>query len=277
MSRPLVVAEVGINHNGNLALAKSIVATSQAFGADYVKFQKRTVEEVYDQGYLQQNRPSSWGVTQRDQKHGLEFGKQEYDEIDRYCKTLGMKWFATPMDPTSARFIASYSPEFLKVASFDLTNMKLLEQLKAEDIPLIVSTGMSTKEQIDRAVDYLGDQVQFLLHCVSSYPTPETEMNMRRLATLQKYYGDRYKIGFSNHSVHLIYTVQAAVMGAEMLEFHVTIDRNLGGSDQFVSMGPTGFKRIVDHLNHIEEGWGDGSLSPQPSEAGVCKKLRRFP
>ena len=277
MSKPIVVAEIGINHNGKLSLAKANIALAHSLGADYVKFQKRTIDAVYTEEYLGQKRVSPWGNTNRQQKEGLEFGRTEYDEIDAYCKQIGMKWFCTVTDPAGLDFVLKYSPEFLKVASFDLTNMDILVKMREHDIPVIVSTGMSTKKQIDAALGVLGHHAQYLLHCVSSYPTPVEEMNMRRLSTLQEIYGKRYRVGFSNHSERIIYTMQAAIMGAEMLEFHVTIDRNLYGSDQQASIGPTGFDRIMSHLDSVDVGWGDGGIGPRPSEAPVAKKLRRFP
>ena len=277
MNRPVVVAEVGINHNGDVGLAQANVGLARGLGADYVKFQKRNVEKVYARMDLDRPRVSSWGKTNREQKLGLEFGREEYDKIDEFCKAIGIKWFATPMEPDSLAFLCDYDPPFIKVASFDVTNMELLEAIRATGKPVIMSTGMSTKEQIDRAIGVLGHQLEYLLHCVSSYPTPDEDVNLSGMLALREVYGERGKIGYSNHSERIIYCVAATVLGAEMLEFHVTVDRNLYGSDQKASVGPTGFKRIMDHLASLERGWGDGSVEPRPSEEPAKKKLRRFP
>ncbi len=236
MNRPIVVAEIGINHNGSLEVAKSLIALAVNFGCNYVKFQKRTVELVYPRELLDSRRVSRWGTTQREQKEGLEFGKKDYDKIDEYCRELGIGWFASPWDCMSVEFLMQYDLPYIKVASVGITDDALLESIKMTGKPIIMSTGMSSKEQVDRALDYLGNQVEYLLLCTSSYPTPDEDMNMKGLWTLKELYGDRCKIGFSNHSAKVIYTVQAYVMGAEMLEFHITLDRNMEGSDQAASV-----------------------------------------
>ena len=276
-TRPIVVAEIGINHNGDVGLAKANIGLAKGLGADYVKFQKRTVDVVYAKEDLDRPRISPWGKTNRDQKEGLEFGKAEYDQINDFCKAIGIGWFATPLDVGSLDFLMKYDPPFIKIASFDLTNTNLLRATRETGKPVILSTGMSTKEQIDAAVGLLGHQLEYMLHCVSSYPTPDGDVNLSRMLTLREKYGDRCKVGFSNHSEHIIFNVASMVMEAAMIEFHITVDRNLYGSDQKSSIGPTGFKRIMEHINRILRGWGDGSLDPRPSEADAAKKLRRFP
>lgn len=275
MNKPIVVAEVGINHNGDLEIVKSLIAMGKNFGANYVKFQKRTVELAYSKEYLDSHRVSRWGTTQREQKKGLEFGKEEYDEIDEYCKELSLGWFASAWDHKSVEFLAQYNVPYMKIASACITDFDLLNSVANSNIPVIMSTGMSTKEQIDKALDYLGNQVEYLLHCTSSYPTADEDMNMKGLLTLKEIYGGRYKIGFSNHSMKIIYTVQAYVMGAELLEFHITLDRNMDGSDHRSSIGPTGFDRIIKHINSIYAGWGDGEIRCLESEIPVMKKLRK--
>ena len=277
MRKPIVVAEVGINHNGDIGIAKANVGMAAGLGADYVKFQKRTIDVVYTNEYLAGSRDSPWGQTQRAQKEGLEFGKAEYDEIVTLCKKLGIGWMCTPFDDASLDFVLQYDTDYIKIASFDLTNMALLDAIRASGRQVVLSTGMSTKVQIDAALATLGDSVAHLLHCVSTYPTPPEQLNLSRILTLQQDYGKRCQIGYSHHSVDIVGIVAAAVMGAEMLEFHVTIDRNLYGSDQQASIGPTGFKRVMDHLKTVQIGWGDGSIEPRPSEYKVMKKLRRFP
>jgi len=277
MRKPIVVAEVGINHNGDLEIAKANIGLAAGLGADYVKFQKRTVNVVYTPEYLAGSRDSPWGTTQRQQKEGLEFSKVEYDEIVETCKHLSIGWLCTPFDNDSLDFVLQYDPDYIKIASADLTNIDLLKAIHKSGKQAILSTGMSTKTQIDAALDALGGETAFLLHCVSTYPTPREQLNLSRVLTLQQDYGERCQIGYSHHSVDIIGIVAAMVLGAELVEFHVTIDRNLYGSDQQVSIGPTGFKRIMDHIKTVQLGWGDGSLEPRPSEYKVMKKLRRFP
>jgi len=278
MSKPITVAEIGINHNGDLSIAESLIALAKNFGCDFVKFQKRTIELVYSKEILDTPRISRWGTTQRAQKEGLEFGKQEYDGIDQYCRELGIKWLASPWDYKSVEFLTQYDIPYLKVASACITDFELLERMKSHDnVPIILSTGMSTKQQVDKALDYLGNQVEYLLHCTSTYPTPDEDMNMKGLLTLKEIYGSRCKIGFSNHSTKIIYTVQAYVMGAEMLELHITLDRNMEGSDHAASIGPVGFDRIMKHINTIYAGWGDGQIECLESEIPVRNKLRKEP
>ena len=274
--RPLVVAEIGINHNGNVGVAKSIIALAKNFGADFVKFQKRTVDVVYTEEQLAKPRASQWGDTTRDQKLGIEFERAQYDEIDEYCRVIGMRWFATPMDVGSLDFLMTYDLPFTKIASADLTHLELLRAARKAGRPVILSTGMSTKAQIDAAVDILGDSLEYLLHCVGTYPTIEDDVNMLRIDSLRHLYGDRCKIGFSCHAERIIYNVQAYIMGVELLEFHVTIDRDMAGSDQKSSIGPVGVDRIMSHLASIERGWGDGSIEPRESEKDAMEKLRRY-
>lgn len=276
MNKPITVAEIGINHNGDLNIAKSLIAMAANFGADCVKFQKKTPEICVPK--LQRNimQVTRWGrITYLEYKRRMEFGKEEYDEIAEYCKELSIKWFASAWDYKSVDFLMQYDIPYLKVASACITDFDLLERVKSNDIPVILSTGMSTKEQIDKALDYLGNQVEYLLHCTSTYPTPDEDMNMKGLWILREIYGSRVKIGFSNHSEKIIYTVQAYVMGAEMLEFHITLDRNMEGGDHAASIGPVGFDRIMKHINSIYAGWGDGEIKCLESEIPVMKKLRK--
>jgi len=276
-SRPIVVAEIGINHNGDIGLAKANIGLAKGIGADYVKFQKRTIDAVYTREELDKPRISPWGKTNRDQKEGLEFSKGEYDQIDDFCKAINIGWFATPFDSKSVEFLMQYSPPFMKIASSDVTNVDLLKCVRDTGKPVIMSTGMSTAEQIDAAADILGNSLKYLLHCVSSYPTDDDDVNLSRMLSLRNRYGDRYKIGFSNHSEHIIFSVASMVLESEMIELHITVDRNLYGSDQKSSIGPNGFKRIMEHIARIQRGWGDGSLDPRASEEAAAKKLRRFP
>ena len=278
--RPVVVAEIGINHNGDVELAKSIIALSKNIGADFVKFQKRDIDLVYTKEYLDKPRVSKWGTTTREQKEGLEFGKKEYDIIDAYCNEIGISWFASPWDINSVEFLTHYNVPYMKIASACITDMDLLDAVVETKIPIIMSTGMSTTEEVMKALDRIksgGGTVEYLLHCVSSYPTPDNEMNMLGLRAMIETYEPQIKVGFSNHSPKIIYTVQAAIMGAKMLEFHVTLDRNFQGTDHQASIGPVGFDRIMSHLQSIESGWGNEVWGKvQPSEIPVKSKLRRI-
>jgi N-acetylneuraminate synthase len=271
--KPIIVAEIGINHNGNLNIAKSLISMAKAFGADYVKFQKRDIDLVYTKEFLDSPLISFWGNTVRQQKNGREFNKEQYDEIDKYCCLNNIQWFSSVWDINSVDFISSYSPPFIKIPSACVLHKQLLRKVKNTNLPIILSRGMNTKENLDEAINILGDKLEYILHTTSSYPTPNTEMNMTAIKTLQNLYGDKYKIGFSNHCIDIIYTVQAYIMGANMLEFHITLDRNMDGTDQSSSVGPTGFKKIMDHINNIEKGWGNGNLDIQPSEIPIIKKL----
>jgi len=276
LEKPVVVAEIGINHNGNLGLAKSMIAMAESFGADYVKFQKRNPEVCVPDSEKQSRKMTVFGpMSYIDYKHRMEFGKREFDEIDQYCNKLGIGWFASVWDRDSLDFMVEYDPDFVKIPSACVTDKELLDSCRESGISVVMSTGMSSKDEVDDAVEYLGDSLCYLLHTTSSYPTPNDEMNMSRILTLQMLYGDRCKIGFSNHCVDLIYLVQAVVMNAKMLEFHVTLDRNLPGTDQYASIGPTGFDRLMHHIGNIMVGWGDESLGVCESEIAIRRKLRR--
>lgn len=275
MNRPIVVAEIGINHNGSLEIAKGLIAMAKNFGCDYVKFQKKTPELCVPQSQKNIMTMTQWGcMPYLEYKNKMEFGKREYSEIDKYCRELGIDWFASAWDCKSVNFLMRYDVPYIKIASASIVDNTLLESVKMASIPVIMSTGMSTKEQIDEALGYLGNQVTYLLHCVSSYPTQDEDMNMESLRTLKELYGSRYKIGFSNHSAKIIYTVQAYVMGAEMLEIHITLDRDMVGSDHMASIGPVGLDRIMKHLDSIHKGWGDGEIRCLDSEILVRDKLR---
>lgn len=275
--KPLVVAEIGINHNGDLSIAKSLIALSSCLGADYVKFQKRTPELCVPDAQKNVIVSNQWGtMTYLDYKRKIEFGRDEYDELDAYCKHMGIGWFASVWDSESAEFMARYECPFLKVASACITDLDLLKAIKRQDTPVVLSTGMSDKAQIDRALSVLGGQVGYLLHCTSAYPLNDRDVNMRKLLSLRELYGDRHKIGFSNHSSRIVYVVQAYVMGAEMVEFHITLDRNMQGSDHAASIDPGGFDRIMKHIDSIHTGWGTGEIRCLESEIPVRDKLRRF-
>lgn len=277
MEKPIIVAEIGINHNGDLRLAKNLISLAKNYGADYVKFQKKSPKLCVPDAQKDVIVDTVFGYPMRyiDYKEKMEFDKKGYGKIDKYCKEIGIDWFVSIWDLPSLEFIKGYRTPFIKIPSPCITDINLLRGVKYSTIPVIISTGMSTKKQISFAVKEIGNNLKYILHTTSSYPTPNEQMNMNKINTLKEMYGKKYKIGFSNHCADLIYTIQAYVMGAEMLEFHITVDRTLPGTDQWASIGPTGFKKIMDHINNVHLGWGDGKLCIQESEYSVMKKLRR--
>jgi len=274
MEKVMLVAEVGINHNGDINLAKKLIDVASFSGCDFVKFQKRTVDLVYSQEELDKYRESPWGTTNREQKYGLELGRGAYDEIDRYCRGKGIGWFASPWDIKSVEFLERYEPPFYKVASASLTDLELLRCIGETKSKVILSTGMSTKVELDRALDIIGDKVEYILACTSTYPTLDEEMNLRFINTLQSQYPE-YKIGFSNHSPGVQYTIIAAALGAKMLEFHITLNRAMYGSDQAASIEPEGVLKISKHVRNLEKAMGNGKWTVFESEEKIKQKLRK--
>jgi N-acetylneuraminate synthase len=266
----LIVAEIGINHNGSLENAKKMIDVAFEAGCDYVKFQKRTVNKVYTLKELDKPRESPWGHTVRRQKEGLELTTKEYDIIHPYCPVL---WYASPWDWESVAFVNSFDPPFIKIPSALNTHWGILEAIRESGKPVIMSTGMSTEKEVDAVVKFFGDQLEYILACTSTYPTKAEEMNLRYIATLKKEYPDK-RIGFSNHSPGIIFCLAAAAMGAEMIEFHLTLDRSMYGSDQAASIEPTGARRLVRDIRAIESGLGDGKAKVWPSEESIKRKLR---
>lgn len=268
-----LIAEIGINHNGDISIAKELMKLVSLAGCDGVKFQKRTIDRVYTQEELERPRQSPYGTTNRQQKEGLEFNKKEYNEIDAYAKNQNLFWFASPWDCESVNFLAAYAPPYMKVASPLITNFELLEAIRACSIPVILSTGMSTRKEVREAVDYLSSCVEYILACTSTYPTKQVEMNLNFISTLKKEF-PKYKIGFSNHSPGIVFISAAAVLGAKMIEFHVTLDRTMYGSDQPSSIEPFGVQRIVKNVTGIQQAMGDGEWTIFPSEIEIRNKLR---
>jgi N-acetylneuraminate synthase len=269
-----IVAELGINHNGSLALAFDMIEAAQKAGCEYVKFQKRTIEKVYSKEELDKPRSSPWGKTNRDLKTHLEFGKREFDQINNFCDSIGMKWFASPWDVDSVKFLLQYNPEYIKIPSALITKKDLLEEVKKSRVRSIISTGMSTLEEVKDCLDILGSQCEYILACTSTYPTRTDEMNMLKINKLKMDFPS-YKIGFSNHHPGILFSVVAAALGAEMVEFHFTLDRSVYGSDQAASIELPGMVKIVDYIKEIEKGWGDGEWKVFPSELPIKKKLRK--
>jgi len=269
-----IIAEIGINHNGSLELAKKMIYMASKYNCDYVKFQKREISLVYTKEELDKPRESKWGTTTRDQKMGLEFGRAEYDEIDSYCKLLNMKWYASPWDPISVDFLMKYNPPYMKIPSALITNFELLEAVKNTGKPTIISTGMSTKDEVDACLNFMGDQVEYILACCSTYPTKDEEMNLKFIQTLIKEYGHKYKIGFSNHNPGTYYCTVAPALGAQMIEFHITLDRTFEGSDQAASIEEAGVRIITSHIRCLEVAMGTGEWWVRDSEIPIKNKLR---
>jgi N-acetylneuraminate synthase len=271
--RALVVAELGINHNGEVGLAKKLIAAASSAGCDAVKFQKRTVDVVYTPEELARPRESPYGDTNGDLKRGLEFGEAEYEELDAFCSDLGMTWFASCWDEASVDLIEGFDPPCYKIASASLTDDELLLHTRSKGKPVILSTGMSSFEQIDHAVDLLGTEDLVVLHTTSTYPSRPDELNLRVIPELAARYG--VPTGYSGHEVGLYTTLAAVVLGACAIERHVTLDRAMWGSDQAASVEPGGLTRLVRDIRVVEEALGDGVKRVYESEIPVMQKLRR--
>ena len=268
-------AEIGINHNGDLEIAKKLIDVAMEAGCDAVKFQKRTVEKVYSKDVLDTPRESPWGKTTKEQKLGLEFGKAEYDIIDQYCKEKNIEWYASSWDVDSQLFLQNYNLKHNKVASAMLTNHKLLEVIAKERKPTFISTGMSTMDEIKAAVRIFEkyDCIFSLQHSNSSYPMKEEEANLNCITTLQKEF--ECDVGYSGHeTTGYLICVCAVILGAKSIERHITLDRSMYGSDKAASLEPVGLKRVVNDIRRIETILGDGEKRVWPSEIPVMKKLR---
>ncbi|MBI2936088.1 MAG: N-acetylneuraminate synthase family protein [Chloroflexi bacterium] len=267
------VAEIGINHNGDLNLAKRLIDAAVEAGCEAVKFQKRTVEVVYSPEELARPRENPFGPTNGDLKRGLEFGYAQYAEIDRYCKEKGILWTASCWDEGSVDFLEQFAPPYYKIASASLTDDKLLRHHHAKGRPVVLSTGMSTLEQIRHAVEILGTRDLVLLHCTSTYPSKPEELNLRMIETLRQEFD--CPVGYSGHEVGLATTVAAAALGACMIERHVTLDRAMWGTDQAASVEPQGLRRLVRDVHMVQIALGDGNKRVYESELPVMAKLRR--
>jgi len=267
-----VIAELGINHNGDLAIAKKLIDVAYSAGCDFVKFQKRTIDLVYSKEELDKPRKSSWGTTTREQKLGLEF-EDEYLDIDEYCKGK-IRWFASLWDMKSIDFLGVFDVPFLKIPSALITKQPLLEACRETGRKVILSTGMSTLEEVDRAIGVLGQEsIYCVMHCTATYPTVPEEVNAMCILTLKERY-HWVKIGFSNHYPGLKAMEMAATYGAEMIEFHITLDRTMDGSDQAASIEPQGVFKLMESLKLIERMKGDGIKKVYDSELPIIDKLR---
>ena len=268
-----VIAEIGINHNGDIDLAKRLISVAVAAGCDAVKFQKRTVDVVYTAEELAKPRESPFGNTNGDLKRGLEFGQEEYEDIDAYCKAVQIDWFASCWDEASVDFINQFDTPCFKVASASLTDDNLLRHTRSTGKPIILSTGMSTLQEIDHAVEVLGADDLVLLHACSTYPAMYNELNLRAIPRLSERYG--VPIGYSGHETGIPSTVAAVVLGACCVERHITMDRAMWGSDHAASLEPNGITRVVRDIRLIEQSLGDGEKRVYEREYPIIKKLRR--
>jgi len=269
-----IVAEVGINHNGDLGNAKRLIDAAAHAGVDAVKLQKRTPELCVPPEQRGQMRETPWGyISYLDYRHKVEFGLDEYREIDLYCKQKGVTWFASVWDEPSVDFIEKFDPVCFKVPSASLTDHNLLKHLRKTGRPIIISTGMSTLEQIQAAVNVLGEDNLVISHATSTYPCDPEELNLRMIATLRQKFS--CPIGYSGHEVGLVTSVVAAALGACMVERHITLDRALWGGDQAASVEPGGFERLVKYIRTTELSMGDGIKKVYPSELPSLTKLRR--
>jgi len=266
-------AEIGINHNGDVDIAKKLIDAAMLAGCNAVKFQKRTIEVVYSPKELDQPRENPFGPTNRDLKRSLEFGKREYEEIDRYCKEKGIMWYASCWDEQSIDFMEEFDPPCYKIASASLTDDGLLRHTRKTGKPIILSTGMSTMGQIYHAVEVLGEEDLVIMHCTSTYPSKPDELNLRMIETLHREF--KCPIGYSGHEVGLMTTLAAKVLGASMLERHITLDRAMWGSDQAASVESHGIMRLIKDIRSVESAHGDGEKIIYESEIPIMKKLRR--
>ena len=268
-----VIAEIGINHNGDIDLAKRLISVAVAAGCDAVKFQKRTVEVVYSSEELAKPRESPFGATNGDLKRGLELDYYDYQEIDAYCRASKITWFASCWDEKSVDFIDRFNPPCYKIASASLTDDHLLRHTRATGKPVILSTGMSTIDQIDHAVDVLGRANLILLHASSTYPAFYEELNLRAIPIMLARYG--VPVGYSGHETGIPSTIAAVVLGASCVERHITMDRSMWGSDHAASLEPNGISRVVRDIRLIEKSMGDGIKRVYEREQPIIKKLRR--
>jgi N-acetylneuraminate synthase len=271
-----IIAEIGINHNGSLALAKKLIDGAVLSGADAVKFQKRTPELCVPKDQWNIERDTPWGrMTYIEYRHRVEFDEKGYAEIDRHCRDRGIQWFASCWDEEAVDFIERFGPPCYKMASASLTDTPLLAKVRSTGRPLIISTGMSTIEEIEEAVRAVGTNNLLIAHSTSTYPCPPSDLNLRMITTLRAKY-PVCPIGYSGHEVGLAPTWAAVTLGATFVERHITLDRSMWGSDQAASVEVGGFLRLVSNCRDIEKALGDGIKRVYDAELGQRKKLRRM-
>jgi len=271
-----IIAEIGINHNGSIDVAKKMIDVSTASGADAVKFQKRDINLVYSKEILNQKRKSPWGTTQKDQKEGLEFGQEEYKEIDKYCKLKKIEWFASAWDLNSLKFLAQFNLKYNKIASPMIVDKNFLTEVAKQKKYTFISTGMSTFQNIDTAVKiFKENNCKFeLMHCVSAYPFDDTRASLNLIKVIKAKYG--CKVGYSGHEKSgLAISVAAVALGATSLERHITLDRTMYGTDQAASLTPSGLTSLVNAIRKVEKAIdGEKEKNILDIETSVAKKLR---
>jgi len=280
MKKTYIIAEIGINHNGNLDTAKRLIDIAAAAGCDAVKFQKRDPDVCVPEHQKNVVRNTPWGsMTYLEYKHKTEFGKEEYDEIDRYCKERKINWSASPWDLGSLDFLLKYDIPFIKIPSAMLTNKPLVEACASSGKKVILSTGMSTEDEVSRAVSFLDEKITMrsrasyaILHCNSTYPAPLEELNLSCIKTLKDTYG--CEVGYSGHEFRLGTSVAAVYLGATIIERHITLDRSMWGSDHLSSVEPQGLFKLVSGIRELEKAYGNGIINVSESEKNVRKKLR---
>lgn len=272
--RCYVIAEIGINHNGDLDVARRLIDVAADAGCDAVKFQKRTPELCVPPNQRDVLRETPWGtMTYLEYRYRVEFDHKAYQEINDHCRVQGIDWFASPWDEDAVEFLEAFNPVAYKVASASVTDASLLNRLKSTDRTVILSTGMSTLDEIDAAVEHLGRDQLLIAHATSAYPCPLEELNLRMIRTLADRYG--VPIGYSGHETGLPPTVAAVALGATFVERHITLDRAMWGSDHAASVEPDGFRRLVRHVRAVESALGDGVKQVYESELPIRAKLRR--
>lgn len=270
-----IIAEIGINHNGDLEIAKQMIDAAVHAGADAVKFQKRTPEVATPLAQQNQMRETPWGyITYLDYRRKVEFGEADYREIDRYCQAKGMPWMVSVWDEPSVDFMEKFDTPAYKIPSASLTDHKLMNHVRRTGKPIIISTGMSTMEQIREGAEAVGLEDLVIMHCTSTYPCEPEELNLRMIETLRREF-PKNPIGYSGHEVGLVPSAVAVALGACMVERHLTLDRAMWGSDQAASVEPSGFERLVKYIRVSQASLGDGVKKVYESEMSSLKKLRR--
>jgi len=271
----IVIGEIGINHNGDMAICKKLIDTAYDAGADCVKFQKRDIIQVYTKEFLDSPRESPWGRTQRDQKLGLEFSAEQYQEIEDYCQSKGIEWFASAWDINSQKFLRQFNSKYNKVASAMIVYQELLKEIASEGKHTFISTGMTTYDDIKNAVDiFRKANCSFeLMHTVSTYPMKDENANLNMINTLRERFD--CNVGYSGHETGLAVSYAAAALGITSLERHITLDRSMYGSDQSASVEPAGFRQLVGAVRKIELAMGDGVKRVIEAEAPIAANLRQ--
>jgi len=270
----VLIADVGINHNGDLQIAKQLISVCHSAGIEYVKFQKRNPDMCVPESQKAKMRETPWGdMTYLEYRWKVEFGLEEYLEIDKFCKYIGQKWFMSVWDLDSLNFAAYFDADYIKIPSAKITDMELLKQVRIIGRPVILSTGGCTQDMIDDAMRVVGDALYGIMHCTSTYPCRADEINLNCIQTFRKLYPG-VKIGFSNHHPGTVAVTLAIGMGCDMVEFHVTLDRAMWGTDHAASFEPEGIFKVAKYAKNIGQMLGDGIKKFYPSELPVMEKLR---